>query len=67
MFPEGRVRNEVVVIRYIQEYTSIPVLFILHWKVKNEGPLNLGPFIMMGYIDHDTDLGRTLNTLTLNL
>ncbi|BCR82773.1 phosphotransferase family protein [Aspergillus chevalieri] len=67
MFAEEKVRNEVAVIRYIQEYTSIPVPFILHWGTKNESPLNLGPFILMEYIDHDTDLGTALNTPTLNI
>ncbi|PLN85786.1 phosphotransferase family protein [Aspergillus taichungensis] len=67
MFPEEKVRNEVAVIKYIQEYTSISVPFILHWGTKKESPLNLGPFILMGYIDHDTDLGTALNTPTLSI
>ncbi|PKY04497.1 hypothetical protein P168DRAFT_236361, partial [Aspergillus campestris IBT 28561] len=66
MFPEENVRNEVAVIRYIQEHISIPVPFILHWESKNESPLHLGPFILMEYIDHDTDLGTALNTPTLS-
>lgn len=65
MFPEEKVRNEVAVIRYIQENTSIPVPFILHWGTKNESPLSLGPFILMEYIDHATDLSTALNTPTL--
>ncbi|KAE8326017.1 hypothetical protein BDV39DRAFT_193962 [Aspergillus sergii] len=36
-------------------------------RTKNESPLNLGPFILMDYIDHDTDLGKALNTPTLNI
>ncbi|GAB1191210.1 hypothetical protein APSETT444_000382 [Aspergillus pseudonomiae] len=40
-------------------------------KMKREvtmiSPLNLGPFILMEYIDHDTDPGAALNTPTLNL
>lgn len=30
MFPEEKVRNEVAMIRYIQDKTAIPVPFILH-------------------------------------
>ncbi|KJK64101.1 hypothetical protein P875_00138548 [Aspergillus parasiticus SU-1] len=67
MFPEEKVRDEVAVTRYIQEYISITVPFILHWGIKNESPLNSGPFIMIDHIDHDTDLGTALNTPTLNL
>ncbi|RMJ26390.1 Phosphotransferase enzyme family [Aspergillus sp. HF37] len=47
MFPEEKVRNEVATIRYIQDHTSIPVPFILHWGTKEESPLGLGPFIIM--------------------
>lgn len=62
MFPEEKVRNEVAVIRYIQEHTSIPVPFILHWGMKADSPLGLGPFILMEYIDHEMDLGAALNS-----
>lgn len=32
MFPEEKVQNEVAIIQYIQDHTSIPVPFILHWE-----------------------------------
>lgn len=65
MFPEEKVRNEVAVIRYIQEYTSIPVPFILHWGTREESPLGLGPFIIMEYMGHAMGLDDTLNMPTL--
>lgn len=34
MFPEEKIRNEVAVMKYIQDNTSIPVPFILHWGDK---------------------------------
>ncbi|OAQ68096.2 protein kinase-like protein [Pochonia chlamydosporia 170] len=61
MFPEEKIRNEVAVMKYIQDNTSIPVPFILHWGTKEESPLGLGPFIIMKYIDHDTDVGKVLD------
>jgi hypothetical protein len=65
MFPEEKVRNEVDIIRYIRQHTTIPVPFVLHWGIKEENPLGLGPFIIMEYIDHVMDLSDVLNTLDL--
>ncbi|KAJ5174103.1 uncharacterized protein N7500_002034 [Penicillium coprophilum] len=62
MFPDEKVRNEVDIIRYIQQHTTIPVPFVLHWGTKEENPLGLGPFIIMEYIDHVMDLSDVLNT-----
>jgi aminoglycoside phosphotransferase (APT) family kinase protein len=62
MFPEEKIRNEVAMIRYIQDHTTIPVPFILHWGTKEESPLQLGPFIIMEYINHEMDMGAALNT-----
>ncbi|RHZ62284.1 uncharacterized protein CDV56_104203 [Aspergillus thermomutatus] len=67
MFPEEKIRNEVSVIRYLQDHTSIPVPFILHWGTKEESPLGLGPFIIMEYIDHAMDLGAALSTPGLKI
>lgn len=67
MFPEEKIRNEVSVIRYLKDNTSIPVPFILHWGTKEESPLGLGPFIIMEYIDHAMDLGAALSTPGLNI
>ncbi len=62
MFPEEKIRNEVSMIKYIQDHTTIPVPFILHWGTKEESPLGLGPFIIMEYINHEMDMGTALNT-----
>lgn len=62
MFPEEKVRNEVDMMRYIHQHTTIPVPFVLHWGTKEENPLGLGPFIIMEYIDHVMDLSDVLNT-----
>lgn len=62
MFPEENARNEVAVIGYLQDNTSMPVPFILHWGPREESPLGLGLFIIMEYISHETDLATALNT-----
>ena len=67
MFPEEKVRNEVAAIRYIQDHTSIPVPFILHWGTKDESPLGLGPFIIMEYIDHEMTMNKALNVPELDI
>ncbi|PTU21307.1 hypothetical protein P175DRAFT_0500208 [Aspergillus ochraceoroseus IBT 24754] len=53
---------EVAAIRYLQDHTSIPVPFILHWGTKEESPLGLGPFIIMEYIEHEMNMSKALNT-----
>ncbi|KAJ6015931.1 hypothetical protein N7540_010522 [Penicillium herquei] len=67
MFPEEKVRREVDIMRYIHQHTNIPVPFILHWGTNEENPLGLGPFIIMDYIDHATDLGDALNAPELTI
>lgn len=63
MFPEEKVRNEVATMRYILDRTSIPVPFVLHWGTRKDGPvdLELGPFIIMEYMDHHTNMYDVLN------
>ncbi|CAG8359274.1 unnamed protein product [Penicillium salamii] len=62
MFPEENVRNEVAIMRFIHAKTSIPVPFVLHWGTRKESPLQLNPFIIMEYIDHDTNMYDALNS-----
>lgn len=62
LFPEEKVKNEVAVMRYISDQTSIPVPFILHSGTREESPLNLSPFIMMSHIEHTTTMYDALNT-----
>ncbi|KAM3512052.1 hypothetical protein MY11210_004312 [Beauveria gryllotalpidicola] len=53
MFPEEKIRIEVATMRYIQDHTSIPVPFVLHWGTKDESPLGLGAFIIMEYVNYN--------------
>lgn len=62
LFPEEKVQNEVAVMRYISDQTSIPVPFILHSGTREESPLKLSPFIMMSHIEHTTTMYDALNT-----
>ena len=61
-FPEEKVMNEVALMCFLTDQTSIPIPFILHSGTKKESPLELGPFIMMDYIEHETKMYDTLNT-----
>jgi hypothetical protein len=61
MFPDEKVRNEVATLKYIQDHTTIPVPFILHWGTKDESPLGIGPFIIMEYVNHKMNMTAALN------
>ncbi|KAJ5704465.1 hypothetical protein N7447_004382 [Penicillium robsamsonii] len=61
-FPEEKVANEVAMMRFLTDQTSIPVPFILDSGTKKESPLELSPFIMMEYIEHKTNMYDALNT-----
>ncbi len=62
MFPEEKIKQEVATMRFIQNNTAIPVPFVHHWGTREESPLNIGPFIIMEYMKHDTDMIEALNT-----
>lgn len=62
MFPEEKVRNEVAIMRFIYDKTLILVPFVLHWGTKKESPLELNPFIIMEYMDYDTNMYDVLNS-----
>ncbi|PQK17791.1 hypothetical protein BB8028_0008g02970 [Beauveria bassiana] len=59
MFPEEKIRNEVAVMKLVQEKSTEPISFILHWGSREESPLQIGPFIIMEYVKHHTDMGGT--------
>ncbi|KAJ5704213.1 hypothetical protein N7493_011351 [Penicillium malachiteum] len=61
MFPEEQVHNEVAIMRYILDKTSVPVPFIHRSSSKAESPLKLSPYIMMDHIEHDTKMYAALN------
>ncbi|CAG8886368.1 unnamed protein product [Penicillium egyptiacum] len=48
--------------RFLADRTSIPVPFIIHSGTKKESPLQLSPFIIIDYIDHETKMYDALNT-----
>ncbi|PYI07387.1 phosphotransferase family protein [Aspergillus sclerotiicarbonarius CBS 121057] len=61
-FPDEKIQAEVAMMQWLKQNTSIPIPSILHWGTSEQNPLQLGPFILMEYIDHDTDLFGALNT-----
>ncbi|KAJ5729249.1 uncharacterized protein N7483_003757 [Penicillium malachiteum] len=66
LFPEEKVRNEVSIMQFITEKTSdtmpIPVPRISRWGKRTESPAKLGPFIIMGYIEHERSMSDVLET-----
>jgi len=49
---EEKVRNEVAVMEYLREHSSIPVLRVRCWRSStDDGPQNLGPFIIMDLVE----------------
>ncbi|MCJ1341267.1 hypothetical protein MMC09_006563 [Bachmanniomyces sp. S44760] len=46
-----KVTNEVQIIEYLGAHTSIPLPHILSWGLTEESPQQLGPFIIMDFID----------------
>lgn len=61
LFPEDKVANEVDVMKYLIDKTSIPVPRVLLSGTAAEGPLKWSPFIMMEYVDHDKNMHKPLN------
>lgn len=62
VFPEEKVKREVSVMRFIERHTSIRVPHVLHYGMTDQSPAGLGPFIVMEYIENDSDLVDALNT-----
>jgi len=62
MFPDEKTRHEVAVMRFIEQKTSIPVPHVVAYGMADENPTGLGPFIIMDYIPHTSDLSDVLNT-----
>ncbi|KAM7183340.1 phosphotransferase family protein [Rhypophila sp. PSN 637] len=59
-FPDEKVVYEVSTMRYIAANTTIPVPRIYHHGSSTENPTGLGPFIVMEYMDHHTNMSRAL-------
>ncbi|KPA38624.1 hypothetical protein FLAG1_08537 [Fusarium langsethiae] len=50
---DEKVKNEVMAMKFIREHTSIPVPIVRHWGVTEKSPQQLGPFIIMDFIEGD--------------
>jgi aminoglycoside phosphotransferase (APT) family kinase protein len=61
-FPDEKIRNEVAVMRYVREHTSIPVPRVIYRGQVDKIQLSLGPFIIMEYAGHDATMYALLNT-----
>ena len=46
-----KVTNEVRFIEYLSQHTTIPLPHVLSWGLTEESPQQLGPFIVMDFID----------------
>ncbi|OKL55836.1 hypothetical protein UA08_08924 [Talaromyces atroroseus] len=62
MFAEEKVQREVSVMKFIERHTSIRIPHVLHHGMADDSPAKLGPFIVMEYIENDSDLVDALNT-----
>lgn len=58
---EEKVGNEVAVLEYLREKTSIPVPRVLCWGPAEESPYQLGPFIIMDFME-GVDLSEIMET-----
>ncbi|KAK0621572.1 hypothetical protein B0T17DRAFT_508909 [Bombardia bombarda] len=48
---DEKVKNEVMVMNYLREHTSIPVPCVRSWGLTEESPQQLGPFIIMDFME----------------
>lgn len=46
-----KVTNEVMIMEFLREQTTIPVPLVRCWGLTSESPQNLGPFIIMDFIE----------------
>ncbi|KAI9044471.1 uncharacterized protein KD926_001072 [Aspergillus affinis] len=60
MFAEEKVRNEATVMVFLKESTRIPVPDIIHHGMRDECPAGLGPFILMEYVEHASNLATQI-------
>ena len=60
IFPEEKVRNEVAVMTYLKQNTNIPVPRIIDHGMGDGSPAGLGPFILMEYVEHASNMTAQL-------
>lgn len=58
---EEKVRREVSVMRFLERHTNIRIPPVLHYGMTEGSPAGLGPFIVMEYTEHDSDICDALN------
>ncbi|KPM39231.1 hypothetical protein AK830_g7356 [Neonectria ditissima] len=46
-----KVKNEVMVLKYLREHTTIPVPHVYSWGLSENSPQQLAPFIVMEFMD----------------
>ncbi|KAE8352431.1 phosphotransferase family protein [Aspergillus coremiiformis] len=62
IFPEEKLQYEIATMQCLKDNTTLPLPRILGYGPAAANPLQLGPFLILEYIDHETDLGTLLNT-----
>ena len=57
-FRDEKVRNEVEVMNFLRQNTTIPVPRVVDWGLTADSPQDLGPYIIMDYVEgvHLSDL-----------
>ncbi|KAK1948885.1 hypothetical protein LY78DRAFT_16591 [Colletotrichum sublineola] len=48
---DEKVENEVMVMKYLHDLTSIPVPLVRDWGLTEDSPQHLGPFIIMDFVE----------------
>ncbi|EEP81055.1 predicted protein [Uncinocarpus reesii 1704] len=61
MFPEEKLKREISVMRFLEQHMSFSVPHVLGYGTAEESPSNMGPFVVMDYLDHEHDLVDALN------
>ncbi|KAH6695853.1 hypothetical protein BKA61DRAFT_647526 [Leptodontidium sp. MPI-SDFR-AT-0119] len=63
---ERKVKNEVMIMNYLSEYTSIPIPRIYHWGFTEEGPQQLGPFMIEEFMEGESLADPAVLDLDIN-
>lgn len=50
-YRDEKVTNEIQVMEYLRQNTTIPIPRVLSWGLTAESPCQLGPFIIMDYVE----------------
>jgi hypothetical protein len=66
-YAEEKLRAEVATMRYINDNTTIPMPFVLHYGTREESTGEVGPFIIMEWIENAGDVNDAVNTPGLTL